>query len=186
MRDGYVAANSAAVANAAFPAMSTASLLPRSSSTAVMLSAHCSKVGSAPGCDRIGGSRARLVEEDQPPQRRHRLDPPLNGWQLRQVLAAGEPCSGRTLCLAHPQRKRGRRRASPRSAHSASPRTLQKSKSRESASTDVYAVQRRSPEMFFSSYGTRCVGLGHNASRGRGRGWVSPRRRRDAIRRARP
>jgi len=49
MRDGCVAANSAAVANAAFDAMRTASVLPRSSSTAVMLSAHCSKVGSAPG-----------------------------------------------------------------------------------------------------------------------------------------
>ena len=29
--------------------------------------------------DGIGGSRARLVEEDQPTERRHRLDPPLNG-----------------------------------------------------------------------------------------------------------
>jgi hypothetical protein len=29
--------------------------------------------------DRIGHSRARLVEEDQPTERRHRLDPPSNG-----------------------------------------------------------------------------------------------------------
>ena len=56
-----------------------------------MLSAHCSNVGSAPGVDRIGRSRARLVEEDQSTERCHRLDPPLKGRQLRQVLAAGEP-----------------------------------------------------------------------------------------------
>ena len=41
--------------------------------------------------DGIGRSRARLVEEDQPTERCHRLDPPLNGRQLRQDLAAGEP-----------------------------------------------------------------------------------------------
>jgi class 3 adenylate cyclase len=29
--------------------------------------------------DGIGGSRARLVEEDEPPERCHRLDPPLKG-----------------------------------------------------------------------------------------------------------
>jgi hypothetical protein len=29
--------------------------------------------------DGIGGSRARLVEEDEPTQRRHRFDPPLHG-----------------------------------------------------------------------------------------------------------
>ena len=29
--------------------------------------------------DGIGRSRARLVEEDEPTERRHRLDPPLNG-----------------------------------------------------------------------------------------------------------
>jgi hypothetical protein len=48
VRDGCVAANNALVANALKVATRTASLLPRSSNTAVMLSAHCSKVGSAP------------------------------------------------------------------------------------------------------------------------------------------
>ena len=56
-----------------------------------MLSAHCSKVGSAPGVNGIGGSRARLVEEDQSTKRCHRLDPPLNGRQLRKDLTAREP-----------------------------------------------------------------------------------------------
>ena len=32
-----------------------------------MLSAHCSKVGSASGVDGIGCSGAGLIEEDQPP-----------------------------------------------------------------------------------------------------------------------
>jgi hypothetical protein len=51
---------------------------PKSSSTAVMLSAHCSNVGSAP--DETGSDApVRLVEENQPTERRHRLDPPLNG-----------------------------------------------------------------------------------------------------------
>jgi hypothetical protein len=49
VRDGCVAANSAAVGSAPGTARSTASRLSRSSSTAVMLSAHCSNVGSAPG-----------------------------------------------------------------------------------------------------------------------------------------
>ena len=43
------------------------------------------------GVDRIGRSRARLVEKDEPTQRCHRLNPPLNGRQLRKELAAGEP-----------------------------------------------------------------------------------------------
>ena len=41
--------------------------------------------------DGIGHSRARLVEEDQPTERCHRLDPPLKGRQLRKDLAAREP-----------------------------------------------------------------------------------------------
>jgi hypothetical protein len=49
VRDGYVAAKSAAVAYAPSNTSKTASRLPRSSSTAVMLSAHCSEVGTAPG-----------------------------------------------------------------------------------------------------------------------------------------
>ena len=57
----------------------TASRLPRASSTAVMLSAHCSKVGSAPDCDGIRRTCARLVEENQPTERCHRLDPALDG-----------------------------------------------------------------------------------------------------------
>ena len=44
-----LAANSAADLNPATLARRTASRLPRSSSTAVMLSAHCSMVGSASG-----------------------------------------------------------------------------------------------------------------------------------------
>jgi hypothetical protein len=32
-----------------------------------------------PGRDGIGGSGARLVKIDEPTERRHRLDPPLNG-----------------------------------------------------------------------------------------------------------
>ena len=41
--------------------------------------------------DRIGHSRARLVEEDQSTERCHRLDPPSKGRQLRKSLAAKEP-----------------------------------------------------------------------------------------------
>jgi hypothetical protein len=39
----------------------------------------------------IGGSGALLVEEDDSTERRHRLDPPLKGRQLRKKVAAGEP-----------------------------------------------------------------------------------------------
>jgi hypothetical protein len=42
-------------------------------------------------CDRVGRSVARLVEDDQPSERRHRLDPALNGRQLRKDLAIREP-----------------------------------------------------------------------------------------------
>jgi len=71
-----VAANSAAVANAPTLARRTASLLARSSSTAVMLSAHCSKVGSAPG---VTGS-----------------DAPVPGWSRKMsrpsdVIASTHP-----------------------------------------------------------------------------------------------
>ena len=41
--------------------------------------------------DGIGCSRARLVEENQPTERCHRLDPPLKGRQLREELTACEP-----------------------------------------------------------------------------------------------
>ena len=76
VRDGCVAANSAAVANAPSIARRTASRLPRSSSTAVMLSAHCSKVGSAPG---VTGS-----------------DAPVPGWSKKMsrpsdVIASTHP-----------------------------------------------------------------------------------------------
>ena len=76
VRDGCVAANSAAVANAAVDATRTASRLPRSSSTAVMLSAHCSNVGSAPG---VTGS-----------------DAPVPGWSKKMsrpsdVIASTHP-----------------------------------------------------------------------------------------------
>ena len=45
-------------------------------------------------CARRDGIRrtgAGLVEEDQSTERRHRLDPPLDGRQLRKNLAVGEP-----------------------------------------------------------------------------------------------
>lgn len=35
--------------------------------------------GQRPGRDGIGGSGARLVKEDEPTERRHRLDPTLKG-----------------------------------------------------------------------------------------------------------
>ena len=59
------------------PARRTASWLPRSSSTAVMLSAHCSNVGSAPG---VTGS-----------------DAPVPGWSKKitrpsDVIASIQPC----------------------------------------------------------------------------------------------
>ena len=57
VRDGYVAAKSAAVGNAPGHVTSAAPGLPIASSTAVMLSAHCSKVGIAPGST---GSEAPL------------------------------------------------------------------------------------------------------------------------------
>ena len=41
--------------------------------------------------DGIGRSRARLVEEDEPTERCHRLDPPLKGRQLREDLTVCEP-----------------------------------------------------------------------------------------------
>src|ERR1700759_3355944 len=41
--------------------------------------------------DGIGSTRARLVEEDQPTERCHRLDPPLSGRQLRENLTVCEP-----------------------------------------------------------------------------------------------
>ncbi len=74
-----------AVADAPSLARSTASRLPRSSSTAVMLSADCSKVGSAPG---LTGSEA-----------------PVPGWSKKMsrpsdVIASAHPwmdgSSGRT------------------------------------------------------------------------------------------
>jgi hypothetical protein len=43
-------------------------------------------------CKGIGHSRAGLVEEDEPTERRHRLDPPLQQRQLRKNLAV---CGGK-------------------------------------------------------------------------------------------
>ena len=76
VRDGCVAANSTAGASAPVPARRTASRLPRSSNTAVMLSAHCSMVGSAPG---VTGS-----------------DAPVPGWSKKMsrpsdVIASTHP-----------------------------------------------------------------------------------------------
>ena len=50
-----------------------------------MLSAHCSKVGSAPGSTGSERSGSRLVEEDQPAERCHRLDPTLLQRQLQKT-----------------------------------------------------------------------------------------------------
>ena len=113
----------------AVDATRTASRLPRSSSTAVMLSAHCSNVGSAPG---VTGS-----------------DAPVPGWSKKmsrpsEVIASNQPWmdgssgktsqhvnqSGRTRCREDLRATRDRRRASPRSSHSASPRTPPKSRPR--------------------------------------------------------
>lgn len=56
-----------------------------------MLSAHCSQGWQRARLDRVGRAAARLVEEDHPTERRHRLNPTLQRWQLRQMLAAREP-----------------------------------------------------------------------------------------------
>jgi hypothetical protein len=41
--------------------------------------------------DGIGRTASRLVEEDEPTERRHRLEPPLNGRHFRNDLTAREP-----------------------------------------------------------------------------------------------
>jgi hypothetical protein len=69
-------ANSAAGAKAPSIAITTASRLPRSSNTAVMLSAHCSMLGIAPG---VTGS-----------------DAPVPGWSKKisrpsDVIASTQP-----------------------------------------------------------------------------------------------
>ena len=71
-----MAANSARCRERAAAHRMTASRLPRSSSTAVMLSAHCSKVGNAPG---VTGS-----------------DAPVPGWSKKisrpsDVIASTHP-----------------------------------------------------------------------------------------------
>ena len=76
VRDGCVAANNAAGANAKFDATRTASRLPRSSKTAVTQSAYCSNVGSAAG---VTGS-----------------DAPVPGWSKKinrpsDVIASTHP-----------------------------------------------------------------------------------------------
>ena len=78
MRDGCVAANNAPVATAPSIAIRTASRLWRSSNTAVMLSAHCSNVGSAPG---VMGS-----------------DAPVPGWSRKMSRPSDE------IASTHPRR----------------------------------------------------------------------------------
>ena len=56
-----------------------------------MLSAHCSKVGGAPGVTRIGRSGARLIKEDESTKAVHGLGPALDGRDFRKDLAAREP-----------------------------------------------------------------------------------------------
>ena len=77
---------------------------------------------------------------------------------LEWAVAPEEPrsmctSSGRTRCREGLQATRDRRRASPRSAHSASPRTLRKSKPGSRSSVrigSVYAAQERFRKMFFA------------------------------------
>ena len=90
VRDGCVAANSAPVANEPGIARRTASRLPRSPAPR-----RCCRPllqgRQRARRDGVGRSAARLVEEDQPTERRHRLDPALHGRQFRLDLSVGEP-----------------------------------------------------------------------------------------------
>ena len=77
VRDGCVAANSAAVANAPIDREENRFATPeivehRGDAVGPLLQGR-----QLARRDGIGCSRARLVEEDQPTERRHRLDPPL-------------------------------------------------------------------------------------------------------------
>ena len=90
VRDGCVAANSAAVANAPStrrgPLRAPEIVEHRGDAVGPLLQGrHRARL------HRIGSSTARLVEKDEPTERCHRLNPPLNGRQLRQVFAAREP-----------------------------------------------------------------------------------------------
>ena len=58
-------------------------------------------------CDRIGRSRARLVEEDQSTERCHRLDPPLKRRQLRKDLTVCEPVRHNNVARAFTRRAIG-------------------------------------------------------------------------------
>src|SRR6188472_2601039 len=81
--------------------------------------------------------RARLVEDDEPTERCHRLDPPAKGRQLRKNLAAREPGGhGHDVALTFTRRAIGDAQV-PGSARSASPRTLRKSKPRSGSSFGV-------------------------------------------------
>ena len=111
----------------------TASRLPRSSSTAVMLSAHCSKVGIAPGgrdptlpCP--AGQRRSADQGSSSPR------PTLEGTVAPEQTSQHVNQSRRPRCREHLRVTRDTRRANPRSARTASPRTPQKSKPRSGSS----------------------------------------------------
>ena len=91
VRDGCVAANSTAVGSAPTGARSdrfdTSEIVENRGDAVGPLFQSRQRTGR----DRIGRSRARLVEVDEPTERCHRVNPALKGGQLRQVFAAGEP-----------------------------------------------------------------------------------------------
>lgn len=87
-----------------------------------MLSADCSNVGKR-RVYAIECSPPRLVEEDGPAQRRHRLHLPQKAGQPRQVLAADDPVRDDTMSQG-PHAKRGSR-LSPLSAWPVSQNTAE-------------------------------------------------------------
>ena len=104
--------------------------------------------------DGIGRSRARLVEEDQPTERCHRLDPPLKGRQLRKDLAAREPVRDEhDVARTFTRRAIGDaqvpvQRIARLREHCGS---LSRGAGRAVRIGSVYAAHERSPEMFFSN-----------------------------------
>ena len=127
VRDGCVAANSARCRDSPRGEQDCFTA-PETSNTAVMLSDHCSKCRQ----------RARRDRSDDPVPADRTISRPSDviastdrrsGRQLRQVLTAREQYRHEHDVAQRPHATCDRRRASPRSAHTAFPRTLRKSKS---------------------------------------------------------
>ena len=103
--------------------------------------------------DRIGRSRARLVEEDQSTKRCHRLDPPLKRRQLRKDLTVREPVrDDHDVARTFTRRAIGDaqvpvQRIARLREHCGS---LSRGAGRAVRIGSVYAAHKRSPEMFFS------------------------------------